>query len=183
MLEINFHTFPIIKTNRLLLRRVTNADAQQIFAIRTDARVHQYLDLRIEETIDQTLNLINRINNSFDSNEGLSWAITIDGTDTLIGTFGFWRIMKEHHRAEIGYTLHPDFWGKGIMNEVAKAALRYGFEELKFHSIEANIHPANIRSKNLLLRLGFEREGYFKENYFYNGQFLDSEIYSLLNKG
>jgi len=48
--------------------------------------------------------------------------------------------------------------------------------------LEANINPANENSRRLLLSLGFVKEAYFKENYFYNGEYLDSEIYSLLGK-
>jgi len=69
------------------------------------------------------------------------------------------------------------------MNEAIDMAIDYGFKELKFHSIEANINPNNIASRNLLLKKGFVKEAYFKENYYFNGKFLDSEIYSLLNKG
>jgi ribosomal-protein-alanine N-acetyltransferase len=53
---------------------------------------------------------------------------------------------------------------------------------MNLHSIEANINPENIASRKLLEKTGFVREAYFKENYFFNGKFIDSEIYSLLNK-
>ena len=91
-------------------------------------------------------------------------------------------MQKEHYRAEIGYLLHPDYQQKGIMDEALKAVIKYGFETMQLHSIEANVNPANAASMKLLEKNGFVKEAYFKENYFYNGQFLDSVIYSLLNK-
>jgi ribosomal-protein-alanine N-acetyltransferase len=60
--------------------------------------------------------------------------------------------------------------------------LKYGFEVLKLHSIEANVNPENIASIKLLEKNNFVREAYFRENYFYNGKFLDSAIYSLVRK-
>ncbi len=87
---------------------------------------------------------------------------------------------KENYRAEFVYALHPDHWGKGIMNEVAEAVIDYGFKVLKLHSIEANINPENIASQKLLEKHKFVKEAYFKENFFWEGKFLDSAIYSLL---
>jgi ribosomal-protein-alanine N-acetyltransferase len=97
-----------------------------------------------------------------------------------MGTIGFWRIQKEHYRAEIGYLLHPSWQGKGIMREALKAVLDYGFQAMKLHSVEAHVNPSNASSIGLLEKCGFVREAYYRENYFYNGQFMDSAVYSLL---
>jgi ribosomal-protein-alanine N-acetyltransferase len=73
-----------------------------------------------------------------------------------------------------------DFQGKGIMQEAMSAVIKYGFEKMNLHSIEANVNPANESSIKLLERNDFIKEAYFKENYFYDGKFLDTAIYSLL---
>ena len=67
------------------------------------------------------------------------------------------------------------------MSECLKTVLSFGFNQLHFHSIEADINPDNDVLRQLLKKHGFKQEAYFKENYFYNGVFLDSEIYSLLH--
>jgi ribosomal-protein-alanine N-acetyltransferase len=79
--------------------------------------------------------------------------------------------------------LHPDQWKKGIMKEAATAIIKYGWEALGLHSMEAHIDPENKASAALLLSLGFEKEAYFRENFCYNGKFLDTEIYGLINPG
>jgi ribosomal-protein-alanine N-acetyltransferase len=76
--------------------------------------------------------------------------------------------------------LHPDFWRKGIMKEAVLAAIDYGFNTMKLHSIEAHINPANAASAAVLEATGFVREAYFKEDFYYKGKFTDSAIYSLL---
>jgi ribosomal-protein-alanine N-acetyltransferase len=58
--------------------------------------------------------------------------------------------------------------------------LKYGFNTVGLHSIEANIAPENIASARLLEKAGFVREAYFRENLFFNGRFLDTVIYSIL---
>ena len=94
----------------------------------------------------------------------------------------FFKIDSKHHRAEIGYTLEPNYWGKGYMTEVMCRLFSFGFNDFNLHSFEANINPQNEKSKGILLKLGFQKEAYFRENFFYKGEYLDSEIYSLLEK-
>ncbi len=101
-------------------------------------------------------------------------------TDELIGYFGFWRLAMRHCRAEIGFALKPQFWGKGIMKETMNCLINFGFTELNLHSIEANVNPENEKSERLLVKFGFKKEAYFRENFFYNGIFKDSIIYSIL---
>ena len=67
------------------------------------------------------------------------------------------------------------------MYEALCAIIEYGFNQMKLHSIEANINPDNIASQQLLEKAGFVREAYFRENYYFGGRFIDSAIYSLLN--
>jgi ribosomal-protein-alanine N-acetyltransferase len=78
--------------------------------------------------------------------------------------------------------LLPQFWNKGLMSEAIKKVLDFGFNTMELHSIQANIDPNNMVSAAILKKFNFEREAYFKENFFFNGKFMDSEIYSLLNK-
>ncbi|MFA6249417.1 MAG: GNAT family protein [Mucilaginibacter sp.] len=84
-------------------------------------------------------------------------------------------MQPKHHRAEIAYRLIPAYQGKGPITEVT----RYAFNEIKLHSIEANVNQANQASITLLEKTGFVREGYFKQNFYYNGKILVSAIYSI----
>jgi ribosomal-protein-alanine N-acetyltransferase len=113
---------------------------------------------------------------------GFFWVITEGKTGKFLGDIILRNIDWTNARAEIGYTLKPDFWGHGYMKEAMRAVINFGFDDLQLHSIEANINPANETSRGLLLKMGFIKEAYFRENYYYNGRFLDSEIYSLLKR-
>jgi ribosomal-protein-alanine N-acetyltransferase len=98
----------------------------------------------------------------------------------LIGSIGYWRLIKEHYRAEVGYMLNALLWRKGIMKEALNKIITFGFDELKLHSIEAHINTANTASAGILTSSGFIQEAYFKENYFFEGTFRDTKVYSLL---
>lgn len=180
-LELNFTPFPELKTERLVLRRILMEDAQALFEMRSDERVMQFLDRPRAKSIADAENLIRLIDHDIENNIGITWGVSLTGTSRLIGTMGFWNITKAHFRAEIGYLLHPDFQGKGLMIESAKKTIDFGFREMELHSIEANINPNNLRSAKMLEKCGFVKEAHFRENYYYDGKFLDSVIYSLLN--
>lgn len=181
MLELNLHPFPILETERLVLRQISHADDDAMFAIRADKRHTQFINnpkiITKEEVIEKVQRAIDLVKN----NNGISWGITLKNNPKLIGSVDYWRVVKEHHRSEIGYMLHADYYRQGIMTEALQATIEYAFKHIKLHTIEANITPTNIASIQLVEKCGFVREGHLKENYYYNGTFLNTCIYSLLN--
>jgi len=181
MLLLNFNPFPFLSTERLNLRRISDEDEKEIFFLRSDKEMLQFLDRDPAQSIDEAREWIRMINKGIDDNQYIAWAIALKNDPLLIGTITFWNVKYEHYRAEIGYALHPLFQGRGLMNEAMTAVINYGFDSLKLHSIEANVNPSNAPSIRLLERSGFIREAYHRENYYYNGHFLDSAIYSLIN--
>jgi ribosomal-protein-alanine N-acetyltransferase len=181
MLEPDFSQFPEITTARLLLRRITNEDAGEIFSMRSNEDVMKYLDRPRAQCMRDAEAYIEIVNKSLDLNDGILWGIALkEDRGRLIGYIGYWRMKKEHYRAEIGYMLDPAFWRKGIMREAMLAVLDYGFDVIHLHSIEANINPGNSASAGILEATGFVKEAHFKEDFFFDGTFRDTVIYSRL---
>ena len=181
MLRPNFSPFPEIKTGRLLLRRMTERDAKELLYLRSSEEVMKYIDRERTKSISDAKLFIDKIDASINTNNGIIWGIALkEKPRTLIGNIGYWRLVKEHYRAELGYMLHPAFWKKGIMKEALFRVIDFGFGEMNLHSIEANINPGNTASAMLLKSAGFVKEAYFKEDYFFNGAFHDTIIYSRL---
>ena len=183
MLQPDFSKFPQIKTSRLLLRKMSYKDAPEILNLRSDERVMRYIDKERSVTIEDAEAFINKILQSLNSNDGITWAIALhDEPHILIGTIGYWRLIKEHYRAEIGYMLHPDFWKNGMMKEALISVIAVGFDRFKLHSIEAHINVGNEASARILTSTGFMKEAHFKENFFFNNTFRDTAIYSRLQQ-
>ena len=181
MLTISFSPFPILYTERLILRRLTQDDADDFFYLRTSPKMRTYSHREPDASVEVTKALIDKINTIIDNGEGINWAISLKDDPRLIGVVSFWRIFKEQHRAEMGYTLHHDFQKKGCMHEATVAILEYGFKTLGLHSVEARLNPENQPSVRVLERNGFVKEGYFKEDIYHNGKYQDTAVYSLLN--
>jgi ribosomal-protein-alanine N-acetyltransferase len=181
MLTLNFSSFPILATERLLLREHSITDAPALFNMRTNENIMRFIDRERPKAVEDIETFISAFNMGYKQGQHIAWVIALkENPDQMIGSIGYWRTNFANYRAEIGYMLHPDYWRKGIASEALKATINFGFEEIKLHSIQANINPGNDASRQILLKHGFVKEAYFKEDFYFNGKFLDSEIYSLL---
>ncbi len=182
MLEINFNPFPVLQTERLVLRRITQDDTVDFFKLRSNKTIMALLDKNPHPNTETTKQLIDIIENNINTNTSITWALCLKTNNMMIGDFGFHVLDIYNHRAEIGYALLPQFQNYGYASEAVKEMLNYVFTELNLHSIEANINPTNLESQKFITKLGFVKEAHYKENFYFNGQFLDSAIYSLLKK-
>lgn len=106
--------------------------------------------------------------------------VVLRKTGELVGTLGFHGLVPRDGRAELGYDLVREYWGKGIMTEAVGELVRYGFEEMGLNRIEATVDSENEKSIRLLERLRFVKEGCLREKHFYKGRFHDVLAYSLL---
>lgn len=178
--EAVFENFPVLYSDRLTYRNFIDADAHDMFDLKTNEQVMAFMDSARHQNLDDSLNAIKTNQESFKNKTGINWAIIETESNTCIGYFGYWKLCRDNCRGEIGYSLKPEFWGKGYMFEAMTTLINFGFNAMHLHSIEANINPMNKKSENLLVKFGFKKEAYFRENYLFNGLYLDSTIYSLL---
>ncbi|HTB07239.1 MAG TPA: GNAT family N-acetyltransferase [Bacteroidia bacterium] len=164
--------FPTLETERLVLRQLDASDENEIFRLRSDEKVNEFLDRPKANTLDDAKRFIEKIAKGINNNENLYWAITLKNEKKLIGTICLWSFSLEKNSAEIGYELLPDFQGKGFMHEAIKAVVEYGFKTMKLDAIDAFTHPRNIKSIKIAERNGF----------VYEKETDDGVIYSLKNK-
>ena len=177
-----FATFPVLETERFLLRAPTLDDVADTFRIMSDPRVKRYFGSLPMASLEEAEQRVQRIQTAFQEHSGIRWAIADRANGQLIGTAGFWRLLKPHFRAEVGYELAPEWWGQGVMTEALGAVLDFAFASMGLHSVEAQIHPANNGSRRVLEKLGFVQEGYLRENFYdpVEAQFTDTAVFSLL---
>ena len=181
MLRLDLTHIPKLSTARLILRELVDEDTAAIFQLRSNPEVMRFIPKPLNTHTDEAWLMIREFHLASLRNESIMWGITVKGSNMVMGYIGFWRIMKEYHRAEIGYALHPDLWGQGLMSEAVAATMEYGFQEMGLHSVEASVRPDNPSSIQVLERNNFVKEGHFKENIRAHGMFVDSVIYSRLS--
>lgn len=171
--------FPQLQGARVRLRGPRAEDVGAIFALFSDPRVMRYWSSAPMLETAQAESKIAELMDAFAQREMINWVVT--GKDTaVIGTCTLFHFDAKHRRAEIGYALHADHWGRGLASEAVTLAIDWGFRTLGLHRIEADIDPRNAPSRRTLERLGFNSEGLMRERFFLGDEATDSEIFGLL---
>jgi len=179
-MHINFRPFPILQSNRLTLRKITEHDALAVFSLRSNPEAMKYIPRPLALTLQDAVDHIHLLDKELENNAAINWGITKKGDTQMIGMICLLRMQPENFRTEVGYILHPAFHQQGVMSEAIGLVLDYAFNQLQFHAVEAVIDPNNLASEKLLVKTGFRKEAHFKEHFFYEGRFLDTAIYTLL---
>lgn len=181
MLNLQFAPFPVIETERILLRKVRMRDAEVLFTLRSDVDAMKYIPRELPKTVEDSKKMIKKIFNMEKSSKGINWMIELKKEKLAIGYIGIYRINVEHHRGEIGYMILRKFWKNGYADEALKAIENHAFKHFNFHTLEADIDPENLASRKLVEKNNYILEAHFKENQFWKGEYLDSVIYSKIN--
>ena len=90
--------------------------------------------------------------------------------------------LRGNGQGEVGYSLNPACWGRGLATVATARLLEIGFTEHRLHRIYATCDPRNVRSKRLLERLGMTHEGRLRENLRIRDGWRDSDVYSILER-
>ena len=173
-------TFPILETERLLLRELVTTDVAVLYPYWTDPAVTEYFTLEPFKSIEEAQGMVTLLAGLYEANQGIRWAITRKSDQTVLGTCGFHNIKPEHYRAELGYELGKTYWGQGFMAEALKAIMEYGFNTFNYNRIEAFVNLGNVRSTRILEKMGFRLDGLLRQYEFARGQFVDQYCYSAL---
>ena len=185
--SLPFDAHPI-RTPRLLLRPLTEADADDVYAYQSLPEVVRYLPWPLrdrEESREHTFKRagFTRLEND---NDGLILAVELVGPDgepgPVIGDLSVFLESVEHEKIEIGWVFHPDYHGKGYATEAALAVLELAFLEIGAHRVSAQLGPENAASIALCLRLGMRLEAHFIEHEIFKGEWGDLAIYAILRR-
>ena len=145
-----------IETERLVLRVRTVADAEDIFDYASRPEVAYPAGFPPVKTLEDEIYYLEHILPERNQKDNLpaGYGIVVKETDKTIGSVDFPR-RYEDDVLEIGYTLHPDYWGRGYVPEATRALIDLGFKELNLHKIELSCFGYNVQSQRVAEKLGF----------------------------
>jgi ribosomal-protein-alanine N-acetyltransferase len=175
-------TLPVLLTERLRLRMLCADDVAALFEIFGDPDVMRYWSSPPLEDVDAARVLFEEIRRHFAARTLFQWGVARKDDDRVIGTATLFHIDHDHRRGEIGAAIARAHWGAGLGNEAVGALIRFAFEDLDFHRLEADPDPNNLASIRMIERQGFKREGYLRERYFLDGKPQDALYYGLLRR-
>jgi ribosomal-protein-alanine N-acetyltransferase len=174
-----FGDLPTLYTERLILRKLTLDDAKDLFEFASDPEVAKYVSWEPHRSIEDSINLIKFTHERYEKREGIIWGIVYRENNKVIGTCDISPAIK-HFRAEIAYAISRDYWGKGLMTEAVKEAIKFGFEKMNLNRIQAMCIPENIGSYRVMEKVGMKYEGLIREYLYIKGKFQDLKLYSIL---
>jgi ribosomal-protein-alanine N-acetyltransferase len=178
MLNLNFHPFPELKTQRLRLRQVMPTDAKSVMRIRGNEEAMRYIPRPRAKTMDDALNVVKMLTDGINEGKSINWAITnVNNPSEIFGIMGYVNFYPQQNKAEIGYMLHPDYWGKGYVPEAIVEVEKFGFEQINLQTIEAKIDPRNDNSRKILLRNNYQFDRLVQKEMTFQEEELDSEYY------
>jgi [ribosomal protein S5]-alanine N-acetyltransferase len=177
-MELKINT---LKTERIYLREFQERDWQEVHKYASKKIVCQFQSWGPNSELDSQ-NFVKQIleDATKEPRTRYAFAIIHIADDNLIGA-GEVNIRDiTNKQGEIGYSLHPDYWGKGIAAEAARLMIRFGFKQLNFHRIYATCDPRNIGSFKVMEKVGMTQEGRIRENLLLRDGWRDSFLYSIL---
>jgi len=173
--------FPTLTTDRFVLRQFNHKDLENVYKGLSDPDVIKYYGISFD-TLEATKRQMTWFRDLEKNETGIWWAICNKEDLTFIGAGGLNGLEKENRKAEIGFWLLPENWGKGIMKEVMPVICDFGFKTLELHRIEGFVDSENKNCKNGLKKFDFVFEGTMKDCEVKNGKYISIDIYSSINK-
>jgi RimJ/RimL family protein N-acetyltransferase len=178
---LKFEQLPL-ETERLLLRPLVPEDADALFGIFSDPVVVRWGSSPAWTEMKQADAFIQSAVDAQVAGTSLRLGIVRREDSRLIGQCTFYAVSDQNRRAELGYTLASDCWGRGYMNEALRALVNYGFRTLDMIRLEADIDPRNLASARALERLGFTYEGLMRDRWIVGDEISDTGFYGLLRR-
>ena len=169
-----------LTTRRLLLRPLRADDAPGMYAIYSDPQTMRFWSAQVIGDLEAAASMVgDDLRLQLDGSAAF-WAVVLPQTGRVIGKFSLFYINPENRRAEIGYVLNRQFWGKGYGTELLGAMIETAFDTYQLHRLEADIDPDNAASLALLRKFGFREEGRFRERWLMGEEWRDSIMMALL---
>jgi [ribosomal protein S5]-alanine N-acetyltransferase len=171
-----FADVPKIETERLILRKITLDDAEDMYLYASNEEVTRYVTWDTHSSLSDTIEFINTFLPQYDA----LWGIELKENGKFIGTVHFVWWQPEHNSAEIGYVLSKEYWGKGLITEAARAITSFGFDSMNIVRIQARCFLENKGSERVMKKLGMSFEGISRKVMYVKGEHKDLKVYSIL---
>ncbi len=122
----------------------------------------------------------NTVTDGYERGEAGRWGIVYKGDHRFVGTCGFAGWEREHVRAELGYVLAREYWGRGFIPEAMRAVIHFGFERMNLNRIEARCIAENTSSVRVMEKAAMTYEGTLRQREFIKGAYRDMKLYAIL---
>jgi ribosomal-protein-alanine N-acetyltransferase len=172
-----------LKTNRLVLRPLSEDDAQSIYENVKENDIAKWL-IRLPQPYpsDGAIKFIRKSEENMKKGMSYELAVRLKSNNELIGVMSFCEVDKKNKNAEIGYWVTKKYWNMGYATEAGKRLLEFGYNVLNLERIFAKCVPENAPSKKVLEKIGMKYEGNFRHEFFREGKFIDMMYFGIIRE-
>ncbi|KGA98602.1 GCN5 family N-acetyltransferase [Alkalihalobacillus alcalophilus ATCC 27647 = CGMCC 1.3604] len=181
-IENIFGHLPILETERLILRKITLDDIQDMYDYCSKGEVSTYVTWETHKTLADTKEFVEFVLTQYEKNKIGLWGIVFKANGKLIGTIDFVSWQVKHRIAELGYVISPDYWGQGITTEAANELIKFGFHQMELIRIQARCFVENKGSERVMEKIGMSFEGTIRKGMLVKGKHADIKMYSILKE-
>jgi len=177
-----FEKFPELETNKVILRKIENNDANDLFDILTNENIFKYTPGNPLKTLDAVKNVIGHYERDFKKCKTIFLGIfSKKEKNKLVGIAEIFDFNYDVNSVEIGYRINEKYWGKGFATIATAMMLKYLFDVINVNRIQATTMPINIHSHKVLIKNGFIEEGTLRQYKKWTGTgIVDLTFYSIL---
>lgn len=178
-----FHAgLPTIEAGRIRLRALAEGDVEQVYRLYADKDAVRFgYAPKMDDRADAR-RVIEHCRELASERTIFHFGVADRDHDEVIGHATLFQWERAHRRAELGYSIQRERWGRGLGTEAASALLAFAFERLDLRRIEADVDPRNQPSIRVLEKLGFVREGLLRQRWEASGELQDGLFYGLLRR-
>ncbi len=169
-----------LESERLLLRRLRVEDYVSMYDYARREDVTRYLLWSPHPSPDYTKRYLRSVQRQYRIGDFYEWGVEEKESHRLVGTCGFVSFDFAHARAEVGYVFSPAVWGRGYASEALRETLRFGFDALGLHRIEARFMAGNTASRRVMEKCGMHYEGMAKGLMLVKGEWKDIGICAIV---
>lgn len=145
---------PVLETERLILRPLTVADAEEVFNNWTsDSVVAKYMRWSVHKTPEVTRQWLAQEEANVDKPTLYDWGFVLKETGELIGSGGL--SSADGKTFELGYNIMRKYWNQGLTTEAAKAIIDFGRRQLGIKKFFACHAKENVASGRVMQKVGF----------------------------
>ncbi len=170
---------PIFETERLRLEPLTPADADHLSPIMADPDVMAFWDVAAFEDPDSIVEVVRSQVEDMATGRAVHWTMRTLEAGEFLGACDLSEIDRRHRRAEVGFLLGRDAWGRGYALEAMRTVIAFAASQ-GLRKLAARTHLGNRRSDALLMRLGFQEEGLLRGHIEKDGERRDCRLFGLL---
>jgi ribosomal-protein-alanine N-acetyltransferase len=174
-------SLPMLAGTTVTLREMRASDAASLFALLTTEEVSRFISPP-PTTVEGFERFIGWAHRQRSVGAYACFAVTIDATDTAIGIFQLRQLEPGFGTAEWGFALGSAYWGSGIFQEGAELLLRFAFDTVGVHRLEARAAVLNGRGNGALRKMGAVQEGLLRKSFLKNGEYLDQALWTILDE-